>query len=487
MSGFAIPQEAISPTFSDSLQINNNLSDLSNLNTARSNLGVVLSRSKLSTLNPTVANPVIFAHRGGSNLHPENTLEAWSAAIEEGAVAIEFDVQLLADGSLGIMHDATIDRTTTGTGNVTDQTAASWQNLVTDIGATLGGAYTSSTQKTPMFEDVVRLFGNKVLLVPEAKNTGSGVGITAMLQKYNIHPDSALVQSFDFNELTSAVTAGYNTIGLSDSAVPSDLVARGIGWVGVSTSASGAYISSMIAAGIKVAAYTPNWHYQRNTLAALGVIGYFSDDPIYLSKTGYLRTTDPYKAQTWYHGSMANPNAGAWASPLGRGGFTATEWGTNVPIGQLGSVNCGWASPIKSDPNARSYSITFTVRFQLSNNGATRWVGMFIGPDDTPYTDNSTVTENGYHCLMRKNGQMQIFRRVAGVVSALATSTGAADVAIPDNGTGQYKLTVTATTVKIERLDQPGSATATDNTFGAGYVQLTNSQLQAWFSSMTVA
>lgn len=488
MTGFAVPREVFKPSFSDSLAKANNLSDLSNTDTARANLGTVLSRAKLSTLNPTTTNPVIFAHRSGSNIHPENTTEGFRAAVSEGAVALEMDVQLLADGSLGVMHDDTIDRTTTGSGNVVDQTTPSWQNLVSDIGATLGGAYASTTQHTPLFEDVVREFGNKVLLVPEAKNSGSGPGITAMLQKYHVHPDAALVQSFSFNELTTAVAAGYNTIGLSDSADPSDLVARGIGWVGVSTSASSPYIASMIAAGIKVAAYTPNWHYQRTNLSAQGVVGYFSDDPIYIagyqSGTGYLRATDPFRSATWYHGALANPNA----SLPSRGQFNGgTEWGGNIPNGSFGSIVAGWASPISGNPSNRSFSITFSVRFELSNNGTSRWVGIFVGPNDIPYTDNASATENGYHCLMRKTGQMQVFKRVNGVVSTLATSTGAADVAISDNTTAQYKLTVTSTTVKIERLDQPGNATATDSTHGCGYVQLTNSQLKAWWSAMTVA
>lgn len=483
MTGFAIPPESHITTFADSLQKTNNLGDISNINTARSNLDIIFPNAKLSVLNPTTTNPLIMAHRGSSLLHPENTMEAWKAAIEEGAKAIEFDVQLLADGSLGVMHDDTLDRTTSSSGNVVDQTAAGWQNLVSDIGAALGGAWASSTQHVPMFEDVVREFGNKVLLVPEAKSNGSGPGLTAMLQKYNVHPDAALVQSFILNELTTAVAAGYNTIALGDGLTPSDLVARGIGWVGVSTSASSGYIASMIAAGIKVAAYTPDWHYQRDILAAQGVIGYFSDDPIYLSKTGYLRTTDPFKSQTWYHGSAANPSTNA----ASRGSFTTTEWGSNIPNGALGSANAGWASPIKSDPNARSYTITFTVRFILSNNGNSRWVGMFLGPNDTPYTDNSSATENGYHFLMRKSGQMQIFRRINGAITTLATSTGAADVVIADGGSANYKITVAPTTVKLERLDQVGSCIATDSTHGAGYMQLTNSQLSGWWSSMTVA
>jgi glycerophosphoryl diester phosphodiesterase len=49
--------------------------------------------------------PLNIAHRGGADLWPENTLEAFSRAIELGVDGIEFDVQLSADGHLVIHHD----------------------------------------------------------------------------------------------------------------------------------------------------------------------------------------------------------------------------------------------------------------------------------------------------------------------------------------------------------------------------------------------
>ena len=61
------------------------------------------------------ARPVI-AHRGGRARAPENTLEAMQLGIAEGADAIEFDVRLTADGEVVVIHDATVDRTTDGSG-----------------------------------------------------------------------------------------------------------------------------------------------------------------------------------------------------------------------------------------------------------------------------------------------------------------------------------------------------------------------------------
>jgi glycerophosphoryl diester phosphodiesterase len=68
--------------------------------------------------------PAIVAHRGASSTHPENTLPAFRAAIELGAPFVEFDVRLSSDGVPVVIHDATLDRTTDGSGLVHERSAA---------------------------------------------------------------------------------------------------------------------------------------------------------------------------------------------------------------------------------------------------------------------------------------------------------------------------------------------------------------------------
>ncbi|HIX76474.1 MAG TPA: glycerophosphodiester phosphodiesterase [Candidatus Fusicatenibacter merdavium] len=64
----------------------------------------------------------IFAHRGASAYAPENTLEAFQLAMNQGADGIELDVQLTKDGELVVIHDETIDRVSDGKGAVRDYT-----------------------------------------------------------------------------------------------------------------------------------------------------------------------------------------------------------------------------------------------------------------------------------------------------------------------------------------------------------------------------
>ena len=64
------------------------------------------------------ARPMVVAHRGASVEQPENTIEAFEAAIEAGADAVEFDVRMTADGHAVVMHDPDVSRTTDGAGLV---------------------------------------------------------------------------------------------------------------------------------------------------------------------------------------------------------------------------------------------------------------------------------------------------------------------------------------------------------------------------------
>lgn len=72
---------------------------------------------------------LIFSHRGNGFGHLENTLPALVAALEAGVDGVEFDVHLSRDGVPVIIHDETVDRTTSDTGYVHDKTAAELEAL----------------------------------------------------------------------------------------------------------------------------------------------------------------------------------------------------------------------------------------------------------------------------------------------------------------------------------------------------------------------
>ena len=90
----------------------------------------------------------IISHRGAAALAPENTLAAMRIAFEQGVDFVEADLHLTADGVPVLMHDPTVDRTTTGTGAVANLTLAQIQGL--DAGSWFDGAFAG--ERVPTLE-----------------------------------------------------------------------------------------------------------------------------------------------------------------------------------------------------------------------------------------------------------------------------------------------------------------------------------------------
>lgn len=70
------------------------------------------------------ARPLVFAHRGGAALAPENTIDAFANALATGVDGLELDVRVSRDGHVVVHHDATLDRTTRMSGPVDRRDAA---------------------------------------------------------------------------------------------------------------------------------------------------------------------------------------------------------------------------------------------------------------------------------------------------------------------------------------------------------------------------
>lgn len=99
--------------------------------------------------------PVNLAHRGASTMAPENTLEAFRMAVAAGAGGLELDVHLTRDGHVVVIHDATVDRTTSGTGAVAEMTLDELRGL--DAGRGFG-QYGGRGPRVPTLAEVLEEF-----------------------------------------------------------------------------------------------------------------------------------------------------------------------------------------------------------------------------------------------------------------------------------------------------------------------------------------
>ncbi len=112
--------------------------------------------------------PLIIGHRGDSAHAPENTVAAIRQAFDAGADAVEVDVAQTADGHLVLLHDATVDRTTDGTGKLADLTLDRVRAL--DAGSWKDARYAG--ERVPTFGEALQAATERGLLLLDLKAEG---------------------------------------------------------------------------------------------------------------------------------------------------------------------------------------------------------------------------------------------------------------------------------------------------------------------------
>jgi len=140
-----------------------------------------------------------IAHRGASGEFPENTLRAFSAAIDAGAQMCELDVQLTCDGAAVVIHDDSVDRTTDGRGAVASMSLEQIRRL--DAGRRFGARFAG--ERVPTLAEVIELTRGKCALNVELKGAAVEAEVCRLLQAYDVVGDT-IVSSFDWNALAAA-------------------------------------------------------------------------------------------------------------------------------------------------------------------------------------------------------------------------------------------------------------------------------------------
>ncbi len=158
-------------------------------------------------------NVVVTSHRGAGSLEPENTLRAIRRAIALGVDQVEIDVQLTQDGHLILMHDATVDRTTNGTGKIAELTLAEIRQF--DAG---GG------ERVPTLDEALALIDGTVILQIELK--GPGTARPTVSAVMNAGKDEHVVlTSFMHEELRAAQRLNLRLrLGALWGRLPADVV-----------------------------------------------------------------------------------------------------------------------------------------------------------------------------------------------------------------------------------------------------------------------
>lgn len=144
--------------------------------------------------------PIVFAHRGDSFHAPENTLPAFSSALQKGADGIELDVKLTVDGHVVVLHDSDIERTTDGTGHVASLRLEDVRKL--DAGSWFAPEFRGT--RVPLLEEAFETIGREKLINIELKNystpfNGLALKVCELIKRHNNAGQIILSSFFAFN------------------------------------------------------------------------------------------------------------------------------------------------------------------------------------------------------------------------------------------------------------------------------------------------
>ena len=132
---------------------------------------------------------LVIGHRGAAGLAPENTLPGFTIACALGVDAVELDVHSL-HGRLIVIHDDTLDRTTSGNGPLASLNLAALRAL------NAGGGH-----PIPFLEEVFEALPADVGINVELKGVGTAAPVAAFLREGDQRQRDVLVSSFDLDEL----------------------------------------------------------------------------------------------------------------------------------------------------------------------------------------------------------------------------------------------------------------------------------------------
>jgi glycerophosphoryl diester phosphodiesterase len=221
-----------------------------------------------------------IGHRGASAYAPENTVAAFDEAIRLGAQAVEFDVRLSADGEMVVVHDATVDRTTNGTGHVNQIEKQDLMSL--DAGSWMDQRFTG--ERIPMLWEALLAIGPHAMPVLELKEPIPAEPLIKLLRKYDLETD-ALILSFDeawlhpIRRYSKDVSLGLlvdswrHDVPERAKNLAAEVVCVNIDCLGTNE------VAAIQSKGLEVWCYTANDVGMVAACAAMGVTGIITDRP----------------------------------------------------------------------------------------------------------------------------------------------------------------------------------------------------------------
>jgi glycerophosphoryl diester phosphodiesterase len=233
--------------------------------------------------------PQVIGHRGAALAAPENTLESFREAAAQGAKWVEFDVGLSADGQVFVLHDDTLDRTTSGKGPAHAKSMAELKAV--DAGFWFGAQYTGA--KLPTLAETVAVLTEldmmcnvEIKAAPEGRHAELAKAVMAELRKlWPAAKPKPLISSFELECLRTAHTeAPEFPRGCLIWGRPLDWLAQARGVAAATMNidndhATQPWMAELKQAGYGVLVWTVNAPERAARLVEWGADGVFTDAP----------------------------------------------------------------------------------------------------------------------------------------------------------------------------------------------------------------
>ena len=235
--------------------------------------------------------PILIGHRGYPAKFPENTLAAFEGAIQAGCDMIELDVTLTRDRRVVVIHDDTLDRTTTGKGPVRSHTLEEIKAL--DAGSWFNPRF--ATERVPQLSEVLELTAGRCMLNIEIKASAFEADYPAdaiehqvvELVKTSGAMDRVIISSFEKRILQRIAAmaappalAFISTHGADGSLLEMLLAIKAFSWHPWFRALNRDQVDALHAAGIKVFPWTINTRDEAERILALGVDGLICNEPL---------------------------------------------------------------------------------------------------------------------------------------------------------------------------------------------------------------
>jgi glycerophosphoryl diester phosphodiesterase len=236
-----------------------------------------------------ITRPLLIGHRGYPALCPENTLASFEGAMQAGCDMIELDVTLTKDRKVVVIHDDTLDRTTTGKGPVRGHALAEIKAL--DAGSWFDARFAS--ERVPELWEVMELTAGRCMLNIEIKESAFEADFPADAVEHQVVKlvrtsgamDRVIISSFDkrilqrIAAMDAPPAVAYISDHRADKRVLEMLLAmRAFSWHPRFTVLTRDQVDMLHAAGIKIFPWTINTRAEAEKILALGVDGFICNE-----------------------------------------------------------------------------------------------------------------------------------------------------------------------------------------------------------------